>query len=135
MTVSLDRRLTLRALMEQAWQQVEGQATNNAEGAVKGLLLAERDRRVARPRAVARRCTAGLHRAQVLDHAVGQLRAGARSATARWKEIGLLERYERHGLDEVLFRSDRRRAEPTQGGGLGAAILRRDAFASDIARS
>jgi len=52
---------------------------------------------------VARRCTAGLHRAQVLDHAVGQLRAGARSATARVKEIGLLERYERHGLDEVLF--------------------------------
>jgi len=47
MTVSLDRRLTLRALMEQAWQQVEGQARTMLKGAVEGLLLAERDRRVA----------------------------------------------------------------------------------------
>jgi len=36
MTVSLDRRLTLRALMEQAWQQVEGQATNMLKGRWKG---------------------------------------------------------------------------------------------------
>ena len=45
MTVSLDRRLTLRELMEQAWQQVEEQARTMLKGAVEGLLLAERDRR------------------------------------------------------------------------------------------
>lgn len=47
MTVSLNGRLTLRELMEQAWQQVEAQARTMLKGAVEGLLQAERDRRVA----------------------------------------------------------------------------------------
>jgi hypothetical protein len=32
--------------MEQAWQQVEGQARDMLKRAVEGLLVAERDRRV-----------------------------------------------------------------------------------------
>jgi hypothetical protein len=38
MTISLGGRLTLRELMEQAWQQVEGQARTMLKGAVEGLL-------------------------------------------------------------------------------------------------
>ena len=47
MSVSLTGRVALRALMEQAWQQVEGQAREMLKRAVEGLLGAERDRRVA----------------------------------------------------------------------------------------
>ena len=46
MTVSLEGRVTLRELMEQAWQQVEGQAREMLKRSVEGLLQAERDRRV-----------------------------------------------------------------------------------------
>lgn len=104
MTVSLDRRLTLRALMEQAWQQVEGQARTMLKGAVEGLLLAERDRRVAEATRrgekvyrwgyTVRKCWTTLW---------GSLEQVRVPRLRGWKEIGLLERYERHGLDEVLF--------------------------------
>src|SRR6266567_6248967 len=47
MTISLTRRVTLRELLEQAWQQIEGQAREMLKRAVEGLLEAERDRRVA----------------------------------------------------------------------------------------
>jgi hypothetical protein len=46
MSVSLNGRLTLRELIEQAWQQVEGQAREMLKRSVEGLLQAERDRRV-----------------------------------------------------------------------------------------
>ena len=46
MSVSLEGRVALRELMEQAWQQVEGQARGMLKKAVEGLLVAERDRRV-----------------------------------------------------------------------------------------
>jgi hypothetical protein len=47
MSVSLTGRVALPALMEQARQQVEGQAREMLKRAVEGLLGAERDRRVA----------------------------------------------------------------------------------------
>jgi hypothetical protein len=47
MTISLTGRLALRELLEQACQQVEGQAREMLKRAVEGLLQAERDRRVA----------------------------------------------------------------------------------------
>jgi len=50
MTISLSRRVTLRELMEQAWKQVEDQAQELLKRAVEGLLLAERDQRVAEAR-------------------------------------------------------------------------------------
>jgi hypothetical protein len=46
MTISLSGRLTLRELMQQAWQRVEGQARGMLKRSIEGLLQAERDRRV-----------------------------------------------------------------------------------------
>jgi len=103
MTVSLDRRLTLRALMEQAWQQVEGQARTMLKGRWK---VAASRAGPARGRGHApwregvplgytvRKCWTTLW---------GSLEQVRVPRLRGWKEIGLLERYERHGLDEVLF--------------------------------
>ena len=104
MSLSLTGRLTLRELIEQAWQQVEGQAREMLKRAVEGLLQAERDRRVAEAK----------QRGEKVYRWGYTVRKGW---TTRWgsleqvrvprlrggKEIGLVERYERHGLDEVLF--------------------------------
>lgn len=104
MTVSLEGRVALRELMVQAWQQVEGQARGMLKGAVEGLLVAERDRRVAEARQrgekvyrwgyTVRKCWTTLW-GNLEQVRVPRLRGGA--------EIGLLERYERHGLDQMLF--------------------------------
>lgn len=104
MTISLSRRVTLRELMEQAWKQVEDQAQELLKRAVEGLLLAERDRRVAEARRqgekvyrwgyTVRKCWSTLW-GNLEQVRVPRLRGG--------QEIGLVERYERHGLDQVLF--------------------------------
>lgn len=104
MTLSLTGRVTLQELMEQAWQQVEGQAREMLKRAVQGLLVAERDRRVAEARQrgervyrwgyTVRKCWTTLW-GSLEQVRVPRLRGG--------KEIGLLQRYERHSLDEVLF--------------------------------
>src|SRR6266403_6324835 len=73
----------------------------------------------------------GLHGAEMLDDAVGEPRAGARSAAARAgrdRASGTL-RAARFGPDAV--RADGRRAEPAQGGRLGAAVSGRDAVAGN----
>jgi transposase-like protein len=90
--------------MEQAWQQVEGQAREMLQRAVEGLLLAERDRRVreAQQRGekvyrwgyTVRKCWTTLW-GRLEQVRVPRLRGS--------NEIGLLERYERHGLDQMLF--------------------------------
>ncbi|MGB8493543.1 MAG: transposase [Candidatus Acidiferrum sp.] len=104
MTISPSGRVTLRELMEQAWQQVAGQARTMLKAAVEGLLVAERDRRVAEATRrgekvyrwgyTVRKCWTTLWGSLEQVH-VPRLRG--------CKEIGLLERYKRHGLDEVLF--------------------------------
>lgn len=104
MTLSLAGRLTLRELLDQAWRQVEGQARTMLKQAVEGLLMAERERRVAEARRrgekvyrwgyTVRKCWTTLW-GSLEQVRVPRLRGG--------KEIGLIERYERHGLDEVLF--------------------------------
>ena len=104
MTLSLAERVTLRELLEQAWQQVEGQARTMLKRAVEGLLMAERDRRVTEAKQrgekvyrwgyTVRKCWTTLW---------GSLEQVRVPRLRGWKEIGLIERYERHGLDEVLF--------------------------------
>ena len=97
-------RVALRELMEQAWEQVEGQARGMLKRAVEGLLQAERDRRVSEAKQrgekvyrwgyTVRKCWTtlwgGLEQVRV-----PRLRGR--------EEIGLVERYERHGLDQLLF--------------------------------
>ena len=104
MTVSLKGRVALQELMVQAWQQVEGQARGMLKRAVEGLLEAERDRRVAEAQQrgekvyrwgyTVRKCWTTLW-GSLEQVRVPRLRGR--------EEIGLIERYERHGLDEMLF--------------------------------
>ena len=100
MSVSLNGRLTLRELIEQAWQQVEGQAREMLKRSVEGLLQAERDRRVTEAKQrgekvyrwgyTVRKCWTTLW-GNLEQVRVPRLRGR--------EEIGLVERYERHGLD------------------------------------
>jgi len=104
MNITLSGRVPLQRLVEQAWEQVEGQARGMLQRAVEGLMLAERDRRVAEATRrgekayrwgyTVRKCWSTLW---------GSLEQVRVPRLRGWKEIGLVERYERHGLDEVLF--------------------------------
>src|SRR5258708_4936340 len=104
MTVSLEGRVALQELMAQAWQQVEGQARGMLKRAVEGLLQAERDRRVAEAQQrgekvyrwgyTVRNCWTTLW-GNLQQVRVPRLRGR--------EESGVIERYERHGLDEMLF--------------------------------
>lgn len=104
MCISPNGRVALGELMEQAWQQVEGQARQMLKRAVEGLLVAERDRRVreAQQRGekvyrwgyTVRKCWTTLW-GSLEQVRVPRLRGR--------EEIGLVERYERHGLDQMLF--------------------------------
>jgi transposase-like protein len=104
MTLSLEGRLALRELLAQAWQEVEAQAREMLKRAVEGLLRAERDRRVTEARNrgekvyrwgyTVRKCWTTLW-GNLQQVRVPRLRGR--------EEIGLVERYERHGLDQMLF--------------------------------
>jgi len=78
MSISPNGRVALRELMEQAWQQVEGQAREMLKRAVEGLLVAERGAAAGRES-----ISVGLHGEEVLDDVVGKLGTGARTAAAR----------------------------------------------------
>lgn len=101
MTLSLSGRLTLRELMEQAWQQVEGQARELLQRSVEGLLQAERDRRVAEAKQrgekvyrwgyTVRKCL------QTLWGALEQVRV---PRLRGHQEIGLLEKFYKRGSQE-----------------------------------
>jgi hypothetical protein len=80
MSVSLEGRVALRELMEQAWQQVEGQAREMLKRAVEGLLVAERDRRVSEARQRGEKVYRWGY--TVRKYAVGKPGAGARTAAA-----------------------------------------------------
>jgi len=104
MCISPKGRVALRELLEQAWQQVEGQAREMLKRAVEGLLVAERDRRVSEAQErgekvyrwgyTVRKCWTTLW-GSLEQVRVPRLRGR--------EEIGLVERYERHGLDQMLF--------------------------------
>jgi len=91
-------------VIEQAWHEVEGQARGMLQRAVEGLLLAERDRRVSEAQQrgekvyrwgyTVRKCWTTLW---------GSLEQVRVPRLRGQEEIGLIERYERHGLDQMLF--------------------------------
>jgi transposase-like protein len=101
---SLDGRLALAELIEQGWKQVQDQVLEQLKRTIEGLLGAERDRRVAERRQAGekvyrwgytvRKCW------QTLWGVLEQVRVPRLRGAA---EIGLLEKYQRHALDEVLF--------------------------------
>src|SRR3989304_8783560 len=103
MTLSLSGRLTLREVLGQAWQEVQGQAREMLKRAVEGLLQAERDRRVREARQqgqkvyrwgyTVRKCWTTLW-GSLEQVRVPRLRGRG--------EIGLGGRYERRGLGQML---------------------------------
>lgn len=104
MTSSLSERLPLQSVVSQGWQQVQQQVLELVKRTVEGLLEAERDQRLAAWRAAGepvyrwgytvRKCW------QTLWGPLTQVRVPRLRGRA---EIGLLEKYERHALGEVLF--------------------------------
>src|SRR5258707_2610348 len=104
MCISPKGRVALRELMERACQQVEGQAREMLKRAVEGLLVAERDRRVSEAKQrgenvyrwgyTVRKCWTTLW---------GSLKQVRVPRLRGREEIGIIERYARHGLDEMLF--------------------------------
>ena len=99
----LEGRLALPEVMEQGWKQVQDQVLAQLKRTIEGLLVAERDRRVAERRRqgekvyrwgyTVRTCW------QTLWGAIEQVRVPRLRGR---EESGLLEKYQRHGLDEVL---------------------------------
>ena len=104
--LSLPERLTLRDLVEQGWKQVQQEVLQQLRRTIEGLLTAERDRRVAEARQrgekvyrwgyTVRKCWTTLWGTLHPIRVPRLRRAGA-------AEIGLLEKYQRHALGEVLF--------------------------------
>ena len=134
MCISPNGRVALRELMEQAWQQVEGQARGMLKRAVEGLLQAERDRRVSEAKQrgekvyrwgyTGRKCWTtlwgGLEQVRVPRlRRAGRKRSGWGDAMSG-----------RVGRDVVG--ADGGRTQSAQGGGLGAAVSGRDAVATTI---
>src|SRR3989441_11983702 len=104
MTISLTRRVTLRELLEQAWQQIEGQAREMLKRAVEGLLEAERDRRGApAPQRGGKGYRWGYTGRKCWTTLWGRLEQGHGPRLRGGKEVGVVGGYERHGLDWVLF--------------------------------
>lgn len=102
--LSLTGRLALGEVIEQGWKQMQAGLLNQLRQSIEGLLAAERDRRVSEHRQrgekvyrwgyTVRKCW------QTLWGALEQVRVPRLRGR---EEIGILEKYQRHGLDEVLF--------------------------------
>ncbi len=101
---TLTGRLALRDVIEQGWKQLQSGFLNQLRQTIEGLLVAERDRRVAehqqRGEKVYRWGYTVRKQLQTLWGALEQVRIPRLRGR---EEIGLLEKYQRHGLDEVLF--------------------------------
>jgi len=97
-------RVALKDVIEQGWKQLQNGFLNQLRQTIEGLLAAERDRRVAECRQrgekvyrwgyTVRKCI------QTVWGALEQVRIPRLRGR---EEIGLVEKYQRHGLEEVLF--------------------------------
>lgn len=106
MSSTLQDTLTLEQLVGQAWVQVQAQVRELLRRTIEGLLEAERDRHVleAQQRGekvyrwgyTVRKCWT------TLWGALHQIRV-PRLRRARAAEIGIVEKYQRHSLEAVLF--------------------------------
>jgi transposase-like protein len=102
---TLEGKLTLKQVVEQGFEEIRQGFLVQLKGSIEGLLRAERDRRVEALRQhgqkayrwgyTVRKCW------QTLWGALQQVRVPR--LRSREEEIGLLEKYQRHALGEVLF--------------------------------
>src|SRR5574341_1196965 len=97
-------RIALSEVVEQGWSQVREQALEQLKRTIEGLLQAERDQRIAQRQQQGEKVYRwGYTVRKGWQTLWGELR-GVRVPRLRGRqEIGLLEKYQRHGLDEVLF--------------------------------
>src|SRR5580700_193055 len=121
-------RLALRDVIEQGWKQLQDGFLRHLRQTIEGLLAAERDRRVAQCRERGEKVYRwGYTVRKCWQTAWGTLEQVRVPRLRGREEIGLPEKYQRHGLQEVLFALAVGGFEPTQSGGLGAAISGRAA--------
>jgi putative transposase len=100
----VSERIPLREIVEQGWKELREQVLEQLKKTIEGLLVAERDRRLAeRQQAGEKVYRWGYTVRKGWQTLWGQLQ-GVRVPRLRGREeIGLIEKYQRHGLDEVLF--------------------------------
>src|ERR1700685_1224145 len=97
-------RLALQEVVEQGWKQLQGGFLEQLKKTIEGLLAAERDQRVARYRERGEKIYRWGYTVRKCWEAVGRALEQVRVPRLRGREeIGLLEKYQRHGLEEVLF--------------------------------
>lgn len=104
MTSSLTERVSLESLMNQGWQQVQQQVLELVKRSIEGLLEAERDQRIAVRRAAGEKVYRwGYTVRKCWQTLWGRLEQVRVPRLRGREEIGLLEKYQRHALDQVLF--------------------------------
>jgi transposase-like protein len=97
-------RLALADVIEQGWKQLQGGLLQQLKKTIEGLLTAERDRRVAERRERGEKVYRwGFTVRKSWQTAWGALEQVRVPRLRGREEIGLLEKYQRHALQEVLF--------------------------------
>lgn len=99
-----ENRVPLREVVQQGFDQIRSQVLAQLKATIEGLLGAERDKRVEELRRNGRKVYRWGYTVrkcwQTLWGMLEQVRVPRLRGTA---EVGLLEKYQRHGLDEVVF--------------------------------
>src|ERR1700728_2394152 len=97
-------RLALADVIEQGWKQLQGGFLEQLKKTIEGLLAAERDRRVAERRERGEKVYRwGFTVRKCWQTAWGVLEQVRVPRLRGREEIGLLQKYQRHALQEVLF--------------------------------
>jgi putative transposase len=97
-------RLALADVIEQGWKQLQGGFLEQLKKTIEGLLAAERDRRVTEGRERGEKVYRwGFTVRKCWQTAWGTLQQVRVPRLRGREEIGLLEKYQRHALQEVLF--------------------------------
>jgi transposase-like protein len=97
-------RLALQDVIEQGWKQLQGGFLQQLKKTIEGLLTAERDRRVAERQERGEKIYRwGYTVRKCWQTAWGALEQVRVPRLRGREQIGLLEKYQRHALQEVLF--------------------------------
>jgi putative transposase len=97
-------RLALPDVIEQGWKRLQGGFLEQLKKTIEGLLAAERDRRVAECRERGEKVYRwGFTVRKCWQTAWGALQQVRVPRLRGQQEIGLVEKYQRHALQEVLF--------------------------------
>lgn len=104
MTFTLTGRVSLQAVVAQGWQEVQQQVLGLMQQAIEAWLQAERDRRIAQRRQAGEKVYRwGYTVRKCWQTLWGRLEQVRVPRLRGREEIGLLQKYQRHALDEVLF--------------------------------